>query len=69
MCEECVTKIDGINQCRTCLAEVASQTRANAEKPSSPTLQWLAVGLSLSVLCGLAWWMLNVLFAGPQGSS
>lgn len=69
MCEECVTKIDGINQCRSCLAKAAGQAPITREKKASPALQWLGVGLSLSVLCCLAWWMLNVLFAGPQGSS
>ena len=69
MCEECVTKIDGINQCRECLAKVARSSPQTPEKVSSPRAHWLGVGVSLSVLCALAWWMLNVLFSGPQGGS
>lgn len=64
MCEECVTKIDGINQCRTCLAKAARGATKRPEQERSPVGQRVAIALTLMLLTSLVWWMLSALFSG-----
>jgi hypothetical protein len=61
ICSECVTKVDGINYCVSCLAELAERDRARSEtatRPSSPVVRTLAAGALFTVTTLLTWVLL-----------
>ena len=63
VCSECVTKVDGINYCVTCLRRLAAheqQTTDRAERPTSEVLAAFAAFGFFVVLTLLAWGMLEV---------
>lgn len=64
MCSDCITKIDGINHCRSCL-EKLSRGRADEVRASRRLLPpWLAVAVGVVVLTALSYVMLDVLLPG-----
>lgn len=65
MCSECITKIDGINHCRSCLeALIAEQKVRPARKASVRLPSWLVLGLEAVWLSGLMWLTIEVLMPG-----
>lgn len=65
ICGECVTRIDGINHCVTCVASFAkADATLSRSAPLSPGLSWaLASGLVVLVTV-LVWGLLEVAFPG-----
>jgi hypothetical protein len=64
MCSDCITKIDGINHCRSCLDEL---TRAESQKRTGRAgglPSWLLLSLGVSLLTALSYLMLDVLMPG-----
>jgi hypothetical protein len=58
ICSECVTKVDGINYCTSCLewlADVGGEQRSAAERPTSPVLAAFAAFGWLLVLTLMTW--------------
>jgi hypothetical protein len=67
MCSDCITKIDGINHCRSCLDRLS---RGKADAPRSQRARvppWLAVTAGILVLSALSYFMLEVLLPGSAG--
>ena len=69
LCAACITKIDGVNHCQSCLAllaadEVASASRAPGAAPR--TARWLGIMVSASLLSALCWLLLGTLFRGAR---
>jgi hypothetical protein len=62
VCGECTTKVDGINHCVSCLAELAGprKEKASVATQSSPLVAsvWLAVGVGSMTL--LTWALLEL---------
>jgi len=68
VCSECVTKVDGINYCVTCLAALATEGGEHVTqeaKPASRTLSFVAAGLMLVVLTLLTWGLVEAALPGP----
>lgn len=67
VCGECVTKVDGINYCVSCLARLSDGSARRARADAAPTPRGLAVA-SAMVLFGLAalltWGLLEVALPG-----
>lgn len=67
VCSECVTKVDGINYCVSCLAALAERSARRAPSEVRATASWLA-GLSALALLGAAvlvtWGLLEVALPG-----
>jgi hypothetical protein len=69
LCDACITKVDGINHCRSCLLARAERDLPRAPRTLSPfgkTLGWLSFGAGVLVLAGLALRTLNALL--PTGA-
>lgn len=66
VCVDCITKVDGINYCVSCLAARAGPSKATrTARGSSAVVGWLATALGSGVLSLLAWSMLQVLLGRP----
>ena len=67
VCSECVTKVDGINYCVSCLARLARADETKEREATQPASRWLAVlaaaGL-IFVLVLMAWGMVEATFPG-----
>jgi hypothetical protein len=69
VCSECVTKVDGINYCVSCLAVLADRGARKQQAEKQPTSRWLAHVAALALLGTatlLTWGLLEV--ALPGGS-
>lgn len=68
LCDACITKLDGINHCRSCLLLRAAQPEAESVPvPSALRVNgWLALAMGLALLGGLALTMLNAVL--PAGA-
>jgi hypothetical protein len=69
LCDACITKVDGINHCRTCLlALAAGLTRATPRAPGKldAAFGWLSFAAGLLLLAALALQTLNAVL--PEGS-
>jgi hypothetical protein len=64
MCSDCITKIDGINHCRDCLAQLQAAQRTDKSAPRPRIPGWLALSAGSLVVWGLAWLMLEVMMPG-----
>lgn len=65
VCTECVTKVDGINYCVTCLAILAVESTPRLEPKSHSRLGSIArLTLSLTVITLLTWGLLDLLLPG-----
>jgi hypothetical protein len=66
LCAACITKIDGINHCQSCLAALAERHLAlhTAPQRASAPARWLGVGLGAALLSVLGWRVLETLFRG-----
>jgi hypothetical protein len=67
MCSDCITKIDGINHCRDCLAQLQGAQRAAQIGPTLRVPGWLALSVGAIAISSLAWWMLEVMMPGAAG--
>jgi hypothetical protein len=65
VCSECTTKVDGINYCVDCLAELARGPARGANVTRAPLSAYLSAGAYLVVLSGLFWVLLQVML--PAG--
>jgi hypothetical protein len=65
VCSECATKVDGINYCVDCLAELAKNTSGNTTKRRPQLAAYLSAGAYFVVLSGLLWILLQVML--PPG--
>ncbi len=67
VCGECVTKVDGINYCVSCLAVLAERGARARKAERRPTSPWVARALA-SLLIGaatlLTWVLLEVALPG-----
>lgn len=67
MCGECVTQVDGINYCVTCLARLADAEGATRGQSSFTVPRALAPLFAvawLAVLSGLGWGLVEAVFRG-----
>jgi hypothetical protein len=66
VCSECATKVDGINYCVDCLAELARVPGSSAIRTGrAPLAAYVSAGAYLVVLSGLVWMFLEVML--PPG--
>jgi hypothetical protein len=66
VCSECATKVEGINYCVTCLAELARR-QASRRSVRLPALAvYLSAGTYFVLLTGLLWVLLEVMLPGPR---
>lgn len=66
-CSECVTKLDGVNHCVGCLAELASgETQGAALEELGHGASRVRAGLYFTLLSGLAWLLLEAAFSGSS---
>jgi hypothetical protein len=66
VCSECATKVDGINYCVTCLAELAKR-EAPARSVRLPALTvYLSAGTYFVGLTGLIWVLLEWMLPGAR---
>lgn len=71
LCDACITKLDGINHCRSCLLARAAQASAAHTAPEgapgrTALLGWLSFAAGVLLLAALALQTLNAVL--PQGS-
>jgi hypothetical protein len=69
LCDACITKVDGINHCRSCLLARAARAVPPAPRRLSQlgaSLSWLSVAAGVLVLAALALRTLNAL--APSGA-
>lgn len=64
LCSDCITKLDGINHCQACLAELARPTAPKPARAPREVPETLALTFGFAVLAVLAWFMLEVLLPG-----
>ena len=67
VCSECVTKIDGINYCVSCLAILAAKDAQRDAAERRPTPRWLAYGAAAALLMLatlLTWGLLEAALPG-----
>jgi hypothetical protein len=62
VCGECTTKVDGINHCVSCLAELAGprKEKESATEASSPILASFWLALSVGTMTLLTWALLEL---------
>jgi len=64
-CTDCITKLDGINHCRGCLAKMGREVaQAQEGETGSRVPPALAIATGRALLSLLAWGMLEVLLPG-----
>ena len=69
LCDACITKLDGINHCRSCLlarAEEPARAVVRAPGRASSALGWLSFAAGVLLLAVLALQTLNAVL--PEGS-
>lgn len=66
MCGECVTKVDGINYCASCLAMLAERTKRKDGARRAPSARWLGAAVLFVTATALVWGLLET--ALPGGS-
>ncbi len=67
VCAECVTKVDGINYCVSCLAKLAAvggKRAATVTTVSPPWLAWLSASALFLLAALLAWGLVEVALPG-----
>ncbi len=64
LCSDCITKLDGINHCQSCLAKLAQQTAAKPATAPREVPDPLALTLGFAALAVLAGFMLEGLLPG-----
>jgi hypothetical protein len=67
VCSECVTKVDGINYCVSCLAKLAGEGKRADRESSQASEGWIAVmaaGGLILLLVLLMWGMVEATFPG-----
>lgn len=64
VCSECVTKVDGINYCVTCLAIMAVQSTPRSELKERKTFVMARLVASIAVLVALTWALLESMLPG-----
>ena len=67
VCAECVTKVDGINYCVSCLATLAARggkRAAGVVEPAAPWLAWLSASALFFLAVLLAWGLVEVAMPG-----
>lgn len=66
VCSECTTKIDGINHCVGCFAELAREhaREQTVRRVDGPTWSAVSVGLGFVLASALAWGVLELLLPG-----
>ena len=69
LCGDCITKIDGINHCQSCLAELGHRPAVPTRAPRRHMPAALSLGLGLVSLTLLAWLMIEVMMPGPSRSA
>ena len=68
VCAECVTKVDGINHCVTCLAARAAVPVEARERPPTPGARaWIAAGALFVLVTLLAWGLVEAALPGSGG--
>jgi hypothetical protein len=65
VCSECATKVDGINYCVDCLAQLAQNAAARAPTRVPQLTAYVSASAYLLLLSGLVWVLLQVML--PQG--
>lgn len=63
VCSECATKVDGINYCVSCLAELAQGVGARAAQTHGALRAYLSAAGYLLLVTLLVWGLLEVTFA------
>jgi hypothetical protein len=64
LCSDCITKIDGINHCQSCLEQLAQRPALPRPRLRVPLSDTAALGLGLGLLSLLTWLMIEVLMPG-----
>jgi hypothetical protein len=67
VCSECVTKIDGINYCVSCLAVLAARGAQREKSEREPTPRWIAYAAAIALLGTatlLTWGLLEAALPG-----
>ena len=67
VCSECVTKVDGINYCVSCLSALADRGARKHTAERRPTPRWLAYFAALalaSIATLMTWGLLEVALPG-----
>ncbi len=67
-CSECITKVDGVNHCAGCLAELAREGRGAVApaKPRSNAFRRTSAVISVALVSGLAWALLEAVLPGGR---
>ena len=63
VCSECATKVDGINYCVSCLADLAQGAGARAAQSHGALRAYLSAAGYLLLVTLLVWGLLEVTFA------
>lgn len=64
LCRDCITKIDGVNHCKTCLETLAAAQAREAPEPSRGVSDFAALSFGMTLLSILAWVMIEALMPG-----
>jgi hypothetical protein len=65
VCSECATKVDGINYCVSCLAELAQGAAGRASQERGELRAYVSAAGYLVLMTLLVWGLLQVTFATP----
>lgn len=66
VCSECTTKLDGINHCVRCFAELAEE-HARPKDAAASSSEWarmLSLGAGFVIAAGMGWLVLELLLPG-----
>ena len=66
VCSECATKVEGINYCVTCLAELAQRPSGRRAVRVPALTVYLSAGTYFVGLTGLVWVLLELLLPGAS---
>ena len=64
LCSDCITKIDGVNHCKTCLETLGAAQNVEAPERLRGVSDFVALSFGMTLLSVLAWVMLEVLMPG-----
>jgi hypothetical protein len=64
LCDDCLTKIDGVNHCRACLEALPPAPLPRARRPLGALPMRLWLGAGVGALWLLAWLALSALLPG-----